>query len=127
MKKHILFEGPFPLSKAIIHDAAYTMEISGQIGLNLDTGELEVGIEKQTEATMNIIKKILEDEGWNMDNIVKARIFLKDMKDYEKMNDIYASFFNSTYPTRFALAVKELPRNALVEIECTAVGDSINN
>ena len=125
-KKIIPFGGGFPLSKAIIHNAEYTMEISGQIGINPETKELEDGIEKQTERVMQIIKEILEHEGWKMSNIVKTRIYLKDMKDYAKMNEVYSKYFSEDYPTRFALAVKEMPRDALVEIDCTAVGDSIS-
>lgn len=102
------------------------MEISGQIGVNPQTNKLEEGIEKQTDRVMQIIKEILENENWNMKNIVKMRIYLKDMKDYSKMNEVYAKYFSTDYPTRFALAVKELPRSALVEIDCTAVNDSIN-
>ena len=60
-----------------------------------------------------------------MENIVKVRIFLIGMEDYWKMNEVYGTYFTQEYPTRFALAVKELPRWALVEIECTATGETI--
>ncbi len=126
VKKFISFGGNFPLSKAIIHNDKYTMEISGQIGVNPKTNELEEGIEKQTNRIMQIIKSILENEGWSLNDIVKTRIYLKDMKDYNKMNEIYSSFFSKNYPTRFALAVKDLPRDALVEIVCTATSNKIN-
>ncbi|NQZ84646.1 MAG: hypothetical protein HRU03_02915 [Nanoarchaeales archaeon] len=126
VKKIIKFDGPFPLAKAIIHNDKYTMEISGQIGVNQNTNELEIGIEKQTQRVMEIIKEILENENWSMSDIVKTRIYLKDMKDYSNMNEVYSKYFSENYPTRFALAVKELPRDALVEIDCTATRNEIN-
>lgn len=125
VKKIIPFPGNFPLSKAIIHDHQYTMEISGQIGVNPETNELEEGIENQTSRTIEIIKETLENVGWSLSNIDKARIFLTNMKDYEKMNEVYSKYFSKDYPTRFALAVKELPRGALIEIDCTASNDKL--
>lgn len=122
-KKVIPFEGPFPLSKAIIYDSKQVMEISGQIGVNPETNKLEEGIEKQTERAMETIKAILENEGWTMADIVKTRIYMADMKDYGKMNEVYSKYFSGDYPTRFALSVKELPRGALVEIDCAAAKD----
>ncbi len=102
------------------------MELWWQIGFNSVTKKLEVWIEAQTRATMDEIKKTLKVNWWTMDNIVKARVFLVDMNDYEIMNKVYAEYFPNWYfPTRFWLAVVELPAWALVEIECTAVGDTI--
>ena len=93
--------------------------------MNYDKWLLEEGIEEQTRRVMINIKETLEKTGWNMDNIVKSRIFLTDMKDYEKMNEVYASFFDWEYPTRFTLEASALPTGWLVEIECVAVGDKI--
>ena len=87
---------------------------------------LEEGIEEQTRRVMINIQDTLEKTGWTMNNIVKSRIFLTDMKDYEAMNEVYASFFDSEYPTRFALEVSALPAGWLVEIECVAVGNEIS-
>ena len=125
MKKIIENPGAFPLSKAILHDYKYTMEISGQIGVDAKTGELVEGIENQTAKTLDNIKKILEEIGWNLSNVIKATLYLSDMGNYAKMNEIYGKYFTKDYPTRAAVAVKELPRKALVEIECTASGDKI--
>lgn len=124
MKKIIPFSGPFPLSRAIVFDSKYTMEISGQIGVN-PSAELESGIENQTRRSIELIKEILESVGWSLENVVKTRIFLTNMADYAKMNEVYQKFFTKDFPTRFALAVKELPKGALVEIDCTAAGDKI--
>jgi 2-iminobutanoate/2-iminopropanoate deaminase len=125
VKKIIPFPGEFPLSNAIIHNEKFTMEISGQIGFNSEKNAMEEGIENQTVKVMEAIKKILEDAGWSLSNVIKTRIFLVDMNDYDKMNEVYSKYFSKDYPTRLALAVKELPRGALVEIDCTAAGDSV--
>lgn len=126
MKKIIPAWGNFPLSAAIVNDCKYEMEISGQIWMNLETWVLENGIEAQTIKALDNTRENLEKIGWNMDNVIKARIFLTSMDDYGAMNDAYASYFNGEYPTRFALEVSALPAWALVEIECKAVGDSIS-
>ena len=126
MKKIIPSSGSFPLSHAIVHDHRYTMELSWYIGIDPQSGELEEGIEKQTARILEIIKNTLEKVGWKMSDITKAQIFLTDMKDYGKMNEVYTWYLDWVYPTRFALAVKELPRWALIEIECTATNETIH-
>lgn len=125
MKKVIPFPWDFPLSLAIVHNAQYTMEISGLIGMNADIWKLEEWAEAQTRQIMENIKSTLKNVGWNMDNVIKARIFLTSMDDYATMNQVYASYFSKTYPTRFALEVSALPAWACVEIECVAVGEEI--
>ena len=126
MKTFIKNEGPFPLSKAILYDDRYTMEVSGQIGIDAKTGKLQEGIEEQTSRALENVKKALEECGWDLSNVVKTRVYLSDMKDYAKMNEVYKIYFKADYPTRVAFAVKELPAGALVEVECTASGDKIN-
>ena len=125
MKKIIPFSWNFPLSSAIVHNCEYEMEISWQIWIDFESWELETGIEKQTERTMENIKIKLAEIGWDMSNIIKARIFLTNMEDYNQMNEVYATYFTWEYPTRFALEVSALPAWALVEIECKAVWDTI--
>ncbi|MBC8495421.1 RidA family protein [archaeon] len=124
VKKIIRAPGNLPFSKAIVHNQKYGMEISGQIGLNSE-GKLDVGIEEQTKQTFQNVKDILEEVGWNFDNLIKIRIFLADMKDYGVVNEIYSTYFENDFPTRVALAVKDLPLGALIEMDCTAVGDNI--
>jgi len=104
-----------PFSRAIIHDNI--IEVSGQVGLK--DGKLQDTIEEQTKQTLNNIKDILKEAGSDMDSIIKARIYLTDMQDYDKVNEIYKTFFNE-YPTRVAIGVKALPLGAKIEIECTA-------
>lgn len=118
----------FPLSHAIIYNYEYTMEISGQIGLDPKTGKLvEGGIEAETKQALSNIEGILSEVNWGFENIVKVRIFVTNMKDYQKVNEIYAKKFKKDLPARAALGVKELPLEAHVEIECTAAGNSKNS
>ena len=130
MKKAISSEnapkatGPF--SQAILHDSKNTMELSGQIGINPQDGKLvEGGVESETEQTLKNIGAVLAEIGWDYKNIVKVRIFLVDMKDYQIVNEIYGKYFPENPPARVALAVKQLPLGALVEIECVAAGDEL--
>jgi len=116
-----------PFSKAIVHNQEYSMEISGQIGLNPKTSILEVGIDAQTRRVLDNIIEILAEVGWNLDNLIKVRIFLADIKDYDVVNEIYSGYFVGNYPTRVALAVKDLPLDAVIEIDCTAAGDKITD
>ncbi|MEN9626035.1 MAG: hypothetical protein RL557_363 [archaeon] len=125
MKKILKYEGSFPISNAILYDKAYVMEISGQIGVDAKTGELVEGIELQTAKTLENIKKILQEVGWDFTNIIKTRVYLSDMRYYSQMNKIYETYFKEKYPARVAMAVKELPRSALIEIEATACGDQL--
>lgn len=113
-----------PFSKAIVQDCKYQMEISGQIGLD-DDGKLVDGIEAQTKQTFENVKKVLAEIGWDESNLTKVRIFLTNIDDYQKVNEIYSGFFDGAYPTRVAVAVKDLPLGALVEFDCNAVGDKI--
>ncbi len=115
--------GPFPLSKAILHNYSDVLEISGQIGVDPKTGILAEGIEAQTTQTLQNIKTILEEVGWSLSNVIKTNVYLSDMSDYTNMNEVYAQYFTKDFPTRSAFAVKELPRGALIEIECTACGE----
>ncbi|MBU0977849.1 MAG: RidA family protein, partial [Nanoarchaeota archaeon] len=102
----------------------YSMEISGQVGLNSE-GKLVEGIKEQTKQTFQNVKDILEEVGWDLSNLIKIRIFLTNMKDYGTVNEIYATYFENDFPTRVALAVKDLPLGALIEMDCTATGDEL--
>jgi len=107
--------GDLPFSRAIIHNDI--IEVSGQVGLK--DGKLQDTLEEQTKQTLQNIKDILKEAGSDMDSIIKARIYLTDMQDYDKVNEIYKTFFNE-FPTRVAIGVKALPLGAKIEIECTA-------
>lgn len=94
---------------------------SGQLPIDPSTGAFpEGGIKEQTRQSLLNVKAILNSEGLDMCNVVKTTVFLADMGDFAAMNEVYASFFSMPYPGRSAVAVKTLPKNALVEIECIA-------
>jgi len=108
-----------PYSQAIqVGQFIYT---SGQIPLNPATGTLvEGGIREQTQQSLSNIKAVLEAAGAKMSNVVKTTVFLADMNDFAAMNEVYATFFSEPFPARSAVAVKTLPKGALVEIEVVA-------
>lgn len=107
-----------PYSQAI--DCGPFIYASGQIPLNPATGEMAEGITEQTRQSLANVKAILEASGLTMANVVKTTVFLADMNDFAAMNAVYAEAFEAPYPARSAVAVKQLPKNALVEIEVIA-------
>ena len=108
-----------PYSQAIqVGNLVYT---SGQLPIDPTTGAFpEGGIKEQTRQSLLNIQAILEEAGLTMSNVVKTTVFLADMNDFADINAIYAEFFTQPYPARSAVAVKTLPKNALVEIEVVA-------
>ena len=93
---------------------------SGQIPINPQTGEIPEGIVEQTKQSLNNVKAILEEAGLNMNNVVKATVFLKNMNDFTEMNKVYESFFTD-YPARSAVEVARLPKDVLVEVEVITI------
>ena len=108
-----------PYSQAIqVGNLIYT---SGQIPIDPATGQfVEGGIKEQTRQSLSNIQAILQEAGLTMASVVKTTVFLADMADFAEMNSVYAEFFTEPYPARSAVAVKTLPKNALVEIEVVA-------
>lgn len=108
-----------PYSQAIqVGNLVYT---SGQIPIDPDTGVfVEGGIREQTRQSLLNVKAILDEAGLTMGNVVKTTVFMADMSDFAEMNAVYAEFFSEPYPARSAVAVKTLPKGALVEIEVVA-------
>lgn len=108
-----------PYSQAVrVGSFVYT---SGQLPLDPATGIFpEGGIEAQTRQSLTNIQAILEAAGLSMKNVIKTTVFLADMGDFAAMNAVYAEFFEAPFPARSAVAVKTLPKNALVEIEVIA-------
>lgn len=97
--------------------------LSGQLGINPESGELENGIEGQTRRALNNINEILKSIGLSLDNVVKTTIYLINPEDFPKVNEIYGEFFREPYPARTTIIVKGLPKNAQVEIEAIAQKD----
>ena len=97
---------------------------SGQVPINPETNNcVEGGIKEQTRQALLNAQNILRQAGLELSNVVKTTVFLSDMNDFVAMNEVYAEFFLMPYPARSAVAVKTLPKNALVEIECIAVAE----
>ena len=109
-----------PYSQAIDSGAGLVF-VSGQLPIDPATGAFpEGGVKEQTKQSLLNAKAILEMAGLNLSSVVKTTVFLADMGDFPAMNEIYAQFFSAPFPARSAVAVKTLPKGALVEIECIA-------
>lgn len=122
MKKTILTpDAPAPIgpySQAILVDN--TLYCSGQIPINPATGEMvQGGIKEQTQQSIKNISNVLKQAGMTFDDVVKTTCFLANMSDFAEFNEVYAQYFTSK-PARSCVAVKELPKNSLVEIEIIA-------
>ena len=107
-----------PYSQAI--EANGFVYISGQLPINPETGVMPEGVAAQTEQSMKNLQAILEAAGCTFDNVVKSTCYLADMSYFGEMNGVYAKYFTGDCPARAAFAVKELPKQALVEIEMIA-------
>jgi len=109
-----------PYSQAIDSGAGIVF-VSGQLPIDPATGAFpEGGVKEQTRQSLTNAKAILEAAGLGLANVVKTTVFLADMGDFAAMNEVYADFFSEPFPARSAVAVKTLPKNALVEVECIA-------
>jgi 2-iminobutanoate/2-iminopropanoate deaminase len=101
--------------------AGKLLYLSGQTPLDPSTGELIKGdVEAQTHRCFDNLESALTDAGLSMDHVIKCNVYLTDMADFTSMNAAYAKRFNKPYPARTTVAVKQLPRNAQVEIELVA-------
>ena len=111
-----------PYSQAIqVGSLVFT---SGQIPIDPATGVfVPGGIKEQTRQSLTNVKTVLEAAGLTMRNVVKTTVFMADMNDFAEMTSVYAEFFAEPYPARSAVAVKSLPKGALVEIEVVASVD----
>jgi len=95
--------------------------VSGQLPIDPSTGAFpEGGVAEQTRQSLKNAGAILNEAGLSYGNVVKTTVFLADMGDFAAMNAVYEQFFKSPFPARSAVAVKTLPKGALVEIECIA-------
>lgn len=110
-----------PYSQGI--DTGKFMFLSGQIPICPAEGKIiATDIEGQTKQSLENVKAVLASAGCTMDNVVKTTVFLKDMGDFTKMNEVYKGYFSEgSYPARSAVQVAALPQGALVEIEVVAL------
>ncbi len=100
-----------------------TVYTSGQLGIDPSTGELPDGIVAQSHMAFKNLGAILKEAGADYKNVVKTTVFLKDLGDFQTMNEIYAQYFTDVFPARSCVQVAALPKDALVEVECIAVLD----
>lgn len=108
-----------PYNQAI--DTGTFVFASGQIPINPADGKIPDGIKAQTQQAINNAQAILIEAGLTLENVVKTTVYLHDMGDFQAMNEVYGECFPAPYPARSAVAVKELPKKVLVEIEVLAV------
>jgi len=93
---------------------------SGQIGLDPATGKLVSGFEAQAKQVLDNLKNVLEASDSDFDHVLKTTIYLDDMDNFSKVNGIYQTYFNDSYPARTAIEVAKLPLEAMIEIEAIA-------
>ena len=108
-----------PYSQAIA--AGEFVYLSGQLGVDPATGNMENGVEAQAERAISNMKAILAEAGLDISRVIKTTVFLKDMGDFAAVNAIYAKHFQQPYPARSCVQVAELPKGGLVEIEAVCV------
>ncbi len=93
---------------------------SGQIGLIPETGVLQEGIEAQTRQVFSNIEAVLTEGGYAKEDVIKTSVFLDDINDFARVNELYAEFFGDHRPARSCVEVGKLPKGALIEIEIIA-------
>ena len=95
---------------------------SGQLGIDPSSGRLtEGGIVSETKQTFENLKAILEASGSSLEKVIKTTVFITDMNDFEKMNEVYGHYFKANYPARSTVQVSALAKNAKVEIDAIAL------
>ncbi|MCG8538882.1 MAG: RidA family protein [Clostridia bacterium] len=109
-----------PYSQAVL--AGNLLFLSGQIPINPATGELvKSSIEEETRQCLENAKAILEEAGTTLENVIKATVFIKDMDQFGRINEVYGQYFHTHKPARACVEVARLPKDVNVEIEMIAV------
>ena len=107
-----------PYSQAIeVNGMVFT---SGQIPVNQATGEIAATVEEQAEQALKNVAAVLAAAGTGMENVIKTTVFIKEMNDFAKINEIYAKYFTGAYPARSCVEVARLPKDVLIEVEAIA-------
>lgn len=107
-----------PYSQAII--SGNTVFASGQIPVNPSNGEIPEGVEAQANQAFTNVKNLLEAAGTSIDKVIKTTVFIQNMDDFGKINEIYASYFTEPFPARSCVEVAKLPKGVLLEVEAIA-------
>ena len=108
-----------PYSQAIeVNGMVYA---SGQIPVNPATGEIPEGVEAQAKQALTNLTNLLAEAGSSIEQVVKTTVFIKNMEDFGKINEIYAEYFTGTYPARSCVEVARLPKDVMLEIEAIAI------
>lgn len=109
-----------PYSQAVeVNGMIYT---SGMIPINPVDGTLVIGsVEEQAEQALKNLKALVEESGSSMEQVIKTTVFIKDMNDFAKINEVYARYFTDNYPSRSCVEVARLPKDVLIEIEAIAI------
>ncbi|WP_153733552.1 RidA family protein [Sporosarcina obsidiansis] len=108
-----------PYSQAVkVNGMVYT---SGQIPLTTAGEVVEGGIEEQTNQVLDNLRKVLEEAGSSMQQVIKTTVFIQDMNEFAALNDVYAEHFGEHKPSRSTVEVARLPKDVRVEIEAIAV------
>jgi len=108
-----------PFSTAV--ECRGTVYVSGITAIDPKTGKMiDGGVEEQTDMILSIMKGIMEDAGTSMNNVLKCTVFLDDVNDFSKVNEVYGRHFNQPYPARICVQVAKIPMGALVEIDAIA-------
>lgn len=109
-----------PYSQAVeVNGMIYT---SGMIPINPVDGTLVTGsVEEQAEQALMNLKALVEESGSSMEQVIKTTVFIKDMNDFAKINEVYARYFTDNYPSRSCVEVARLPKDVLIEIEAIAI------
>ena len=111
-----------PYSQAVgFENFIYTC---GQVALDKEGKFVSDDVKEQTKQVLENLKNILEDNNSSLDNVIKVMVFLKDMKDFTHMNEVYGEYFTSSFPARSTVAVSALPLDAKVEIEVISYKNS---
>ena len=107
-----------PYSQAV--EAGGFVFASGQIPIDPATGNIPEGIEAQARQALTNVKNLIEASGLTLDDVVKTSVFIKNMDDFAKVNEIYATFFTKDFPARSCVEVARLPKDVLIEVEVIA-------
>lgn len=108
-----------PYSQGVkVGELVYT---SGQLPIDMATGELVLDAKDATKASLDNVKAILEAAGTSMDKVFKTTVFVRDLNDFNDVNEVYATYFEGNPPARSCVQVAKLPKDAILEIEAIAV------